>query len=173
MLYLGEMKETMVHMHLFIGADYTNGYHGSIIHITAIKECKRLFDFAFKTRADDFDGPSLNEAERPLSDTSSGKILSEDLQRLTKSRTGIVRAHLKYNTMFFSSSSAHLGNSLVQFYLHGNTAVSSVPGQIQNIIWIKDKPSFVICRHLSASGVDTSFEKYTHFQQRYTAQSYL
>ncbi|KAG1828002.1 hypothetical protein EV424DRAFT_1304658, partial [Suillus variegatus] len=74
----------------------------------AIRECKFLFD-------------------------NIAVAVPEDLYALIKRHTAVICARLKFDGVFYSRASTHVGNSQIFFYPQGDRLSSPVPGSIQHI----------------------------------------
>ncbi|KAF8577007.1 hypothetical protein K439DRAFT_1272857, partial [Ramaria rubella] len=63
-----------------------------------------------------------------------------------------------------ATSTAHLGNSLVQFYPGGNKNSLPVPGSIQHILYQEESLFFTIkCQECVIGDVLDLFKPYAHF----------
>ncbi|KAF8123623.1 hypothetical protein EV363DRAFT_1159530 [Boletus edulis] len=113
---------------------------------TAIRECKILFDQAYR-----FPDGNLN--------VSDDAVLRANI----KDKTGVV----------YSRTSTHVGNSLILFYPQGNHLSTPVPGNIKYIFAEGDSYAFAVQRQLplppSESKLDP-FAAYPHFPaQQYSS----
>ncbi|KAG0700172.1 hypothetical protein DFH29DRAFT_807897 [Suillus ampliporus] len=102
-----------------------------------IRECKILFDRMYApksaTRPDEelAEDPFDDNVRAPVSTTATA--VPEDLYTLIKRRTAILRARLKFDGIFYSRASTHVGNSQVLFYPQGDRLLSHIPGTICHI----------------------------------------
>jgi hypothetical protein len=93
----------------------------------AIQECKKLFDKWYGPSTSDSEHSSLSEdgifdqcvAPEDITDSSRVSV-PLDLCHLVSGTKVTLWARLKHNSVVYTWSFTHLGNSLVQFYLGGN-----------------------------------------------------
>lgn len=102
-----------------------------------IRECKILFDRMdapkSATRSDEelAKDPFDDNVRAPVSAIAT--VVPEDLHTLIKRQTAILRARLKYEGVFYSKASTHVGNSQILFYPQGDRSSSHIPGTIRHI----------------------------------------
>lgn len=123
-----------------------------------LKECKIIFDKASGL----FTNTNLEEDIAP----SAFGPVPDALRSIVTDRKVALRARHKFDNVFFSRQSTHIGNSLVLFYPDGGHAVSPVPGTIEYIIVRQDGSiSYAIRRQLPAPpGTIDPFLPYPHFR---------
>lgn len=136
-----------------------------------VKKMKQFFDRSFTHNIDDTlgtwnDDPSL---DTPCENTHSRQIkhlsqIPEELQPLTRNGISQLRARVHHNGYIYSTSSAHLGNSLVYFYPGGNRQSSPVPASIKYIFTREGSILYAVQRQLNISeGTLDPFKAYPHF----------
>jgi hypothetical protein len=138
-----------------------------------ISECKQLFDRIYAPKVPDSDGlhpyaDSLNE-NAPM----SPRTPPDDLRVLLKDTTDVVMpARARHGGIVYSTSKTHLGNSLVQFYPHGNRTFSPVPGSIKYVYREGTRTYLAIQRQLPAGNISQDpFALYPHFPAKiYSSQ---
>ncbi|KAF8583256.1 hypothetical protein K439DRAFT_1282777, partial [Ramaria rubella] len=80
---------------------------------------------------------------------------------------GVLRAFAKHNGVVYATSTAHLGNSLVQFYPGSNKNSSPVPGSIQHIFYQEENLFFAVKHQECAIGdMLDLFKPYAHFPMK-------
>jgi hypothetical protein len=125
----------------------------------AIKKCATLYDKLFS-------GPfelhpdQEHEAEIPWKASSR---LPPDLRRLLNGMDVQLHGRLKHHGVFYTTSTVHLGNSLVYYYQSGDRKASPTPGQIQHIFTREQQCYFAILRHLPVpKGTPDPFRFYVY-----------
>ncbi|KAF8574710.1 hypothetical protein K439DRAFT_1649726 [Ramaria rubella] len=116
----------------------------------AIKECSKLFEKAYSSKGyddliphDDVDNFNV----LPLPQT-----FPEELYVITKQQKGVLPAYRKQDGVVYATSSAHLGNSLIQFY----------PGGRKNVLL--GKMTFAVrCQQPPIDDIVDPFKLYPHF----------
>jgi hypothetical protein len=138
----------------------------------AIRECKKLFDKWYgpsTTGENDChslsgDGVFVQCLTPDDEENSKGVPTPPDLRHLVSRSHINLRARLKHNGIVYARSSTHLGNSLVQFYVHGNVNSSLVCGCIKYIFDLDGKMVFAVQRQISAPiGTVDPFDQYPHY----------
>jgi len=133
-----------------------------------IKECKALFDKIYAPKVPDSDvGDSSLQDD--VADTEHVTGSDATLDALLQNAKGKVatRARLRHNGIIYSTSITHLGNSLVQFYPNGDTALSPVPGCIKHIFSERNRLYLAIQRQLPLdSPIPDPFALYLNFLLR-------
>lgn len=139
----------------------------------AIREIKRLFDRSYssggkdKTEINTYgNGDEVfveDLYERNGVNIPHGSIPA-DLRSLVYGE-GIRRhARIQHDGVVYSSSSTHLGNSLIYFYPCGKRHTSPVPGSIKYIFSRNDKVAYAVQRQLQSGGeVIDPFRSYPDF----------
>jgi hypothetical protein len=97
------------------------------------------------------------------------QVVPDDLRPLVKARRVALQARLQSNGVFYSTSSAHVGNSLIYFYPDGNKASSPIPGSIKHIFTFNGEVALAIQRQiplLPEDGIIDPFSQYPHFPAR-------
>jgi hypothetical protein len=90
-------------------------------------------------------------------------LLPKELHNLLNSPDIQLRARLKQDGVFYTSSTVHLGNSLVYYYCNGNRQLPPTPGQIQHIFVQGQQYYFVLLPHKPApNGTSDPFRFYDH-----------
>lgn len=112
-----------------------------------IKECKMLFDKIYAPKVPDSDAgnSSLQDDVANTEHITGSDATLDALLRNTKGKV-ITRARLRHNGIIYSTSTTHLGNSLVQFYPNGDTALSPVPGCIK-YIFLERTRFYLVIQH--------------------------
>jgi hypothetical protein len=123
-----------------------------------VKECKSVFDKAL--------GILTNTGlEEDIALSAYGPV-PDALRSVVLDRKVALRARHKFDNVFFSRRSTHVGNSLVLFYPGGSRTASPVPGSIEYIIVRQDSSvTYAIHQQLSAPpGTINPFLPYPHFR---------
>lgn len=133
----------------------------------AIKECKTLFDKAYAPKVHNV-GDSGEDVFVPPADEDDSiptvQTVPSDLRPLVKGTKASLRARLQLNHVFYTTSSAHLGNSLVLFYLHSDRSEPPIPGSIKYIFLQDGQWIFAVQRQCAAQdGIVDPFKVYTDF----------
>ena len=128
-----------------------------------LRECKALFDKAFRTKSEDCPCPT----------PSSFGPVPQHLKAIIRGPKIALRARYMGDGVVYSRCSTHIGNSLVVFYPGGNRSSSPVPGSIQYIITYTDQDVvFVVQRQGSAAPeLDDPYTDYPHFPARIYSNS--
>lgn len=136
-----------------------------------IKKMKQFFDRSYTRHIDDTlgtwnDDPSLDDACEDTSLRKAKKLsqIPEELRPLTRNGMSQLRARVHHNGYIFSTSSTHLGNSLVYFYPGGNRQSSPVPASIKHIFTREGSILYAVQRQLNVpEGTLDPFKAYPHF----------
>ena len=88
-----------------------------------LRECKALFDKAFRTKSDN-----------PCPAASAFGPVPQHLKAIVHGTKVALRVTHIINGIVYSRCSTHIGNSLVMFYPGGDRSLSPVPGSIQHIV---------------------------------------
>jgi|ERR1700721_1584368 hypothetical protein len=115
---------------------------------SSIQGCKVLLQSLFSSIHDvpDFEDMIPHE-----------EVLSQERQPRT------FHARIAHDGVFFTRSSTHLGNSLIQYYPNGNRFSSPIPGQIDHIFSQAGQLYFAINRHLPVEKeIIDPFQFYPH-----------
>jgi hypothetical protein len=124
-----------------------------------IKECKELFDKIYSPKRPDSDG-SCKADENIINHTSA----PTDLRAFLKDPKPTLMARVRYNGIIYSTAKTHEGNSLVQFYPHGDMATSPIPGSIRHIFREGENTYLAVQRQLPAdNAVLDPFVHYPYF----------
>lgn len=160
---LGQMESTLLQS--FLRAANLKRWLAKPDCPAVIKECKALFDKIYAPKVPDSDvGDSSLQDD--VADTEHVAGSDATLDALLQDRKGkvITRARLRHNGIIYSTSTTHLGNSLVQFYPNGDTALSPVPGCIKYIFSERDKLYLGVQRQLPLdSPISDPFALYPQF----------
>ncbi|KDR74589.1 hypothetical protein GALMADRAFT_141601 [Galerina marginata CBS 339.88] len=124
----------------------------------ALKECKTVFDKALGIL-------SNTDLEEDIASSAFGPV-PDALRAIISDRQVALRARHKFDNVFYSRRSTHVGNSQIMFYPRGNLAASPLPGTIEYIIVRHDSSiAYAIRRQLSsAPGTIDPFITYPHFR---------
>lgn len=100
------------------------------------KQIKAVFDKIYQG-SNSYDDPRNDPpADQAHLDVSTPRSIPKDLaamQNVTSDEKIFLRARIKLQGIFYSSSETHLGNSLVHFYPNGDQREPLVPGRIKYI----------------------------------------
>lgn len=128
--------------------------------------CKKLFDKAFTTSTEARDTSSEDNRANADPEPAVGTVreVPDELHNVLRRRRAKFCARITHNGVGYSTSSAHLGNSLVLFYPTQNQASPPVPGCIKYITVDESKELLYVQRHLPVtSGTIDPFLAYPHF----------
>jgi hypothetical protein len=162
-LCIGQLEFTMIRS--FVRAVHLKSWLARPDAPPSIKECKDLFDKAFKPSSEDpsltdpgdvrlyqafaTDYSSVEEFHHVQAQIAPSKLPC-DLALLLNGRNAAVRARITYRNVVFTRSSTHLGNSLIEFTLNGDRTLYPIPGCIKYIFIENGRPTFAVHRHLPA-----------------------
>ena len=119
-----------------------------------LRECKALFDKAFRMKSDN-----------PCPAASALGPVPQHLKTIIHGMKIALHATHIMNGIVYAQCSTQIGNSLVMFYPGGDQSLSSVPGSIQYIVTYTDQDVvYVIQRQgLAAPGLHDPYTDYPHF----------
>jgi hypothetical protein len=125
-----------------------------------LKECKVVFDAAFRKPSATSDVPNTSD----IPDAAFAAVPA-DLRPILSDRRVALRARHHFNNVFFSRSSTHIGNSLILFHPQGDKSISPIPGSIQYIVIRQNKEVVYAVRRQepAASDLHDPFCSYPHF----------
>jgi hypothetical protein len=132
-----------------------------------MKECKVLFDKIYLPKVSDSDvsGTAGEDTIEPVS-------APPDLRAfLNGPKQVVMPARVRHNGIMYSTAKTHQGNSLVQFYPHGDRTLSPIPASIKHIYCDK-KTYLAVQRQLPAGNtVVDPFALYPYFPAKlYSSQ---
>lgn len=143
---LGQMESTLLQS--FLRAANLKRWLAKPDCPAVIKECKVLFDKIYAPKVPDSDDGD-SSLQDDIADTKDVTGSDATLAALLNTNGKVItRARLRHNGIIYSTSTTHLGNSLVQFYPNGDTALSPVPGCIKYIFSQRNRLYLGIQRQL-------------------------
>jgi hypothetical protein len=158
-------------LHCFIKAGKLKRWLARSDCLPEIKQCKAFFDKAYNPRNDDnakrFNGDELFfEDDPPTHEASDSSFTSapSDLRPLLRLDKIALAARHKYMGVIYTRSSTHLGNSLVQFYPHGDRTKSPVPASIKYIFNDGQRTAYAVQRQVALPNTTVDpFARYPYF----------
>jgi hypothetical protein len=141
-----------------------------------IKECKALFDKFYAPVQHDTeidDGGDGVFVETSFADNLPVPCTTpDDLFNLVQQQKTVMPAQLQHYGVIYATSSAHLSNSLIHFYMNGNRSKPPIPGCIKYIYKDEGKMLFAVQHQLPAcNGIIDPFEPYIHFPAKLYSSS--
>ena len=107
-----------------------------------LKECKRYFDKAFSATLED---------SNHVADSAFCPVPAELRATIPAGPKVAVHARHLHDSIVFSRSRTHIGNSLIMYYPNGNRQDPPIPAEIENIVVGMDQRyTYVVRRQLPA-----------------------
>jgi hypothetical protein len=126
--------------------------------LEVMKECKNLLDKATapKVRSDEeWGAEALQEGKMSTIPKDLEGLLGRDKARLLP--------RFSAHDVQYSTTSAHLGNSLIFYYSKGDTKASPVPGSIKYIYYNENHVFFAVRRQLPRPADDTRPDPFANY----------
>jgi hypothetical protein len=157
-LRAGEFEATLVDS--FVKASRLKAWVLRLDCPPAIKECATLYNKFFPSTDEQ---RIENQEDAPETHQTKPQHLPQELRDLLTSADVQRCIRLKQHGSLYTTSTVHLGNSLVYYYRNGNKQDSPTPGQIQHIFARERQHYFaVLCHKPAPDGRLDPFRFYNH-----------